>query len=122
MAARRTGPGVSRATRQRQVAASLRRGESPLGGKYREIVRKATERSVRAKAQKHFHDLLHEYWRYNDDTVREGCREVMTLDQARWTITADTDEIRDRATHQHAGPGSYVIIWNGRERNPWWYH
>jgi hypothetical protein len=119
--ARTTGPGaarpVSRATRQRQTAQALKEGRSPLGGKYREIVRKAKLKQARQRAYKNFHDQLHEYWRYNDDTVKEGCLKVMTDDQAAWTIGADADEIRDRA-----GSNSYIMIWRGIERNPWWYH
>lgn len=113
---------AERRAAQRRTARELEAGRSPLGGRYREIVRKATLRRKKDQAFKNFDDQLGEYLSYNKDTVREGVFKVMNPAQVEWTITADAEEIRDRASAQTGADASYVIVWNGHERNPWWYH
>jgi hypothetical protein len=73
--------------------------------------------TTRDKAYYNFHRQLSHYFKYNDATVREGCYNIMTIDEARWTITADVEEIRSRA-----GDRAWKQVFDGQFRNPWWYH
>jgi hypothetical protein len=113
---------AQRRSAQRKAARQLKAGENPLGGKFRRIVQKALDRDRRVRAEKHFNDELGHYWGFNKDTVREGCREVMTDAQVQWTLDADAEQIRDRASAGQRLGDPFVILWKGNERNPWWYH
>src|SRR6185437_10005829 len=109
---------------QRETAQAVKRGQSPLGGKYGKIVRQATARLKKQQAYKNFHGRLGNFISYNDETVREGIWHVMTPAHIEWTITADTEQIRDRASAQADMVGfvDYVILYKDDARNMFWYH
>jgi hypothetical protein len=75
--------------------------------------------AARDNAFRNFDARLHDYYKYNRDTVLANVyggttsesRDVpgMTLDEARWTANADTEELRSHAEPQYTG-------------NPWFYH
>ena len=46
---------------------------------------------------------------YGGDTAESGIVPGMHLAEARWTSSADTEQLRSRASEQYLG-------------NPWWYH
>jgi hypothetical protein len=98
---------------QRRTARQLQRGERPLGGEYQKYVVSA----VRRNAHKHIRTLLGHYLKYWDETVEYNVNRVMSMDQLTWTISADTEEIRSRASNR-----GYMKLFDGVDRNPWWYH
>jgi hypothetical protein len=71
------------------------------------------------KAYRNFHNKMHTYIKYNDNTVKanvyggvtseSGQVDGMVYGEALWTSTADAEEIRANAREQYKG-------------NPWWYH
>lgn len=98
---------------QRRTARQLQRGERPLGGEYQKYVVSA----IRRNAHNHIRTLLSHYFKYDDNTVEYSVNQVMDIDQLTWTISADTEEIRSRASNNY-----YISSYDGKDRNPWWYH
>lgn len=115
---------AQRRSAQRKLSRQLKAGENPLGGEFRRIVERATLRIRRTLAHRNFKGRLGDYYGYNDETVKEAIWEIMTRPQIEWTIQADTEELRDRASAQEnmAGILSYVILWHNAARNVYWYH
>lgn len=113
-----------RRTAQRRLAKELKENPegSPLGGKYREIVRKATVRGNRKRTYKNIHDRLHTYIKYDDDHVKFYVYQVMTEEDLVWGQTADTEELRERARAGQVMGDPYVVIYEDVETNVWWYH
>lgn len=98
---------------QRRTARQLKRGERPLGGEYQKHV----VASYRRMALQNVRTRIGHYFKYDDDTVYFNIYQVMNLDQILWTINADAEEIRSRASNRF-----YIKLFDGDERNPWWYH
>lgn len=75
--------------------------------------------AARDAAFLNMHTRLQNYYKYKRDTVvanvyggvtsESGNVPGMSLDEARWTATADTEELRSNAEPQYRG-------------NPWFYH
>lgn len=97
---------------QRRTAEQLKRGERPLGGEYQ----KYAVQSLRRQAHTNFRRKVGNYRLYNDDTVRRHIYQDMDIDSIIWTISADTEEIRSRASDK-----GYIGIFKSGD-NPWWYH
>lgn len=58
-----------------------------------------------------------EYFRYNDNTVRLHCFQMMTRAEGEWTINADEEMIVQRARVAYG-----LRLFRRVEQSPWWYH
>ena len=75
--------------------------------------------SKRVQALTHIRTKLAHYYKYNDATVVANVN-AMTDTELDWTLRANTESLRARASVQHAG---YASWWTDPERsNPWFYH
>lgn len=104
---------------QRRTARQIEKGTykpTSIGRKARET---AKRKLARDEAHKNIKQRLGNYHKYDDGTVKanvyggttaeSGKVPGMTLEQALWTMQADTEELRGHAASQHKG-------------NPWFYH
>jgi hypothetical protein len=92
--------------------------------KYREYINKRTiidrgPLNKRALALQHIRTKIAHYYKYNDSTVVANVN-AMSGSELDWTLRADTESIRARASIQHAG---YAPWWTDPDKsNPWFYH
>lgn len=121
-----TPAAAERRRAQQRTARRLKKGQPTLPKSITEPVKKATKKA-REKNQDlvhrafvRFYDELHEYFKFNVDTVREGVYDLMTDEQLEWTSKARAEDIRARASIQDAD--AYMRLFGSNDRNVWWYH
>lgn len=113
---------AQRRAAQRRTAKELREGKSPLGGRFRKIVRAATVRGNKRRAYENIRQQLGTYLKYDDDRVRHYVYEVMTEEDLIWTQEATADELTERARQGQNMGDPWVIEHQGDPVNVWWYH
>lgn len=97
--------------------------------KYREYIKKRQRPgggitpegpSDKDQAYANFRNQMQDYLGYDDNTVRESIYELMNSEQLSWTVIADAEAIRARASIQDAT--SFHRMFGIADRNVWWYH
>jgi hypothetical protein len=83
-----------------------------------QIAQPESKISKRVQALRHIRTKLGNFYKYNDKVVVANVN-LMSSSELDWTIGATTEQLRSRASIQHAGQ---VPWWTSGETNHWWYH